>query len=123
MNTATAAAQAGVTIPTIRNWCRRGVIAAAKQAGRWLVDATSLAHRIAIGAMRAKKEAPMTQQEPRATDRQVSYIMRLINDLADSDFGLEFYDGPTQRSDVAALSQPQASNLIENLKNLPDGPC
>ncbi|MFH8813058.1 helix-turn-helix domain-containing protein [Streptomyces hygroscopicus] len=61
MNTATAATQAGVTIPTIRTWCRRGVIAAIKTAGRWIVDAASLAHRIAIGAMRTtRKEATVT---------------------------------------------------------------
>ncbi|MBI0293321.1 helix-turn-helix domain-containing protein [Streptomyces sp. PRKS01-29] len=56
MNTTTAAAQAGVTIPTIRTWCRRGVIAAIKTAGRWIVDAASLAHRIAIGAMRTIRQ-------------------------------------------------------------------
>ncbi|MFC9736197.1 helix-turn-helix domain-containing protein [Streptomyces hydrogenans] len=54
MNTTAAALQADVTIATIRTWCRRGVIAAAKQAGRWVIDAASLARRIAIGAMRTK---------------------------------------------------------------------
>lgn len=49
MNTTTAAIQAGVTTNTIRTWCRRGVIAATKQAGRWIIDAASLARRIAIG--------------------------------------------------------------------------
>lgn len=52
MNTATAAIQANVTTDTIRTWCRRGVIAAAKQAGRWIIDTTSLATRIAIGKMK-----------------------------------------------------------------------
>lgn len=55
MNTTTAAAEAQVTVATIRTWCRRGVVAATKTAGRWIVDAASLAHRIAIGAMRARK--------------------------------------------------------------------
>ena len=50
MNTTTAAAEAQVTIATIRTWCRRGVIAATKQAGRWIIDAASLARRIEIGA-------------------------------------------------------------------------
>ncbi|MDI5965744.1 hypothetical protein [Streptantibioticus silvisoli] len=56
MNTTTAAAtQANVTVATIRTWCRRGVIAATKASGRWIVDATSLARRIAIGTMRTRK--------------------------------------------------------------------
>jgi hypothetical protein len=50
MNTTAAATQAGVTVATIRTWCRRGVIAAVKQAGRWIIDATSLTRRIEIGA-------------------------------------------------------------------------
>ncbi|WP_338683979.1 hypothetical protein QD712_25940 [Streptomyces acidiscabies] len=57
MNTTAAALQANVTVATIRIWCRRGVIAAAKQAGRWIIDTASLAHRIAIGAMRTRKAA------------------------------------------------------------------
>lgn len=58
MNTSSAAIQAHVTADTIRAWCRRGVIAAVKTAGRWAIDATSLAHRIAIDAMkrRTRKE-------------------------------------------------------------------
>lgn len=60
MNTTAAAAQAGVTVATIRTWCRAGVIAAAKRAGRWVIDTASLAHRIAIGARRARKQTPVT---------------------------------------------------------------
>lgn len=52
MNTTTAAAEAQVTVTTIRTWCRRGVIAATKQAGRWIIDTASLAARIAIGKMK-----------------------------------------------------------------------
>ncbi|MFJ2110576.1 helix-turn-helix domain-containing protein [Streptomyces sp. NPDC087850] len=53
MTTTTAAAiQAGVTVETIRTWCRRNVIGAAKVAGRWVIDTSSLAARIAIGAMK-----------------------------------------------------------------------
>lgn len=59
MDTAAAATQAHVTAATIRTWCRRNVIAATKVAGRWIIDTTSLAARIAIGAMRARKQAPM----------------------------------------------------------------
>src|SRR5690349_1689450 len=55
MNTTAAALQANVTTDTIRTWARRGVIAATKNAGRWIIDAASLAHRIAIGALKARK--------------------------------------------------------------------
>ncbi|MDT0477418.1 helix-turn-helix domain-containing protein [Streptomyces sp. DSM 41014] len=59
MNTTVAAIHAQVSVPTIRAWCRTGVITAAKTAGRWIIDTASLAHRIAIGAMRARKAKPM----------------------------------------------------------------
>ncbi|MET8585668.1 helix-turn-helix domain-containing protein [Streptomyces collinus] len=52
MNTSTAATEAKVTVATIRTWCRAGVIAATKQAGRWIIDTASLAARIAIGKMK-----------------------------------------------------------------------
>ncbi|MFF9624304.1 hypothetical protein [Streptomyces griseosporeus] len=52
MNTTAAATQAGVTVATIRTWCRRGVVAADKVAGRWIIDPASLARRIEIGARR-----------------------------------------------------------------------
>lgn len=60
MNTTTAATQAGVTIPTIRRWCRYGAITATKQAGRWNIAPDSLNHRITIGARRKN----MTQPKP-----------------------------------------------------------
>ncbi|MGW4603700.1 hypothetical protein ACWENS_10565 [Streptomyces sp. NPDC004532] len=59
MNTTAAAVQADVTVATIRTWCRNGAVAAAKTAGRWIIDTASLAARIAIGAMRARKAAPV----------------------------------------------------------------
>lgn len=58
MNTSEAAAEARVTLTTIRAWARRGVIAARKTAGRWDIDADSLAHRIAIG----RRTSRMTEQ-------------------------------------------------------------
>lgn len=57
MDTATAAQQAGVTVATVRTWCRRNVIAAVKTAGRWVIDAASLARRIEIG--RKGMDAPI----------------------------------------------------------------
>lgn len=51
--TSTAAAtQAGVTVATIRSWCRRGTVTATKAAGRWVINASSLARRITIGTWR-----------------------------------------------------------------------
>ncbi|WP_327169535.1 MerR family transcriptional regulator [Streptomyces subrutilus] len=55
MNTTTAAAEARVTVATIRHWARRGVVAATKTAGRWVIDTASLARRIAIGARKTPK--------------------------------------------------------------------
>lgn len=52
MNTTTAADTAKVTVATIRDWARRGIIAATKVAGRWVIDTNSLTRRIAIGARR-----------------------------------------------------------------------
>ncbi|MBZ6258882.1 helix-turn-helix domain-containing protein [Streptomyces olivaceus] len=59
MHTTAAAAQAGVTVATIRTWCRKGVVAAVKAAGRWVVDAASLARRIEIGARRMAQPAAL----------------------------------------------------------------
>lgn len=63
MNTAVAATQANVTTATIRTWCRTGAVAAIKQAGRWIIDAASLAHRITIGAMKAPRTAPARNRD------------------------------------------------------------
>ncbi|MEU0783491.1 hypothetical protein ABZ341_18195 [Streptomyces sp. NPDC006173] len=56
--TALAATQANVTVATIRAWCRHGVIAAVKTAGRWVIDTASLAHRITVGTWRNRVTAP-----------------------------------------------------------------
>ncbi|MFF8829350.1 hypothetical protein [Streptomyces sp. NPDC015131] len=68
MNTTTAALQAQVTVITIRTWCRRGVIAATKTAGRWVINSASLARRIAIGAMRTRKATAMTDYTAQAAE-------------------------------------------------------
>lgn len=65
MNTTAAAIQANVTVPTVRAWCRNGVVDAIKQAGRWIINAASLATRIAIGEL---KESRMTEQPKYAID-------------------------------------------------------
>ncbi|MFF9309869.1 hypothetical protein ACF1BS_03070 [Streptomyces sp. NPDC014748] len=61
MNTTAAALEAHVAPATVRSWCRRGVVAATKQAGRWIIDQASLTHRITIGAMRTRKGTTMTE--------------------------------------------------------------
>lgn len=66
---ATAAAQAAVTIPTIRGWCRTNAVSAVKRAGRWAIDPASLASRIAIGAMRAARR-PRKAPAPAALHQQ-----------------------------------------------------
>lgn len=50
MDTRTAAKAANVTAATIRTWCRRGAVAAAKVGRRWDVEEASLTHRIALSA-------------------------------------------------------------------------
>lgn len=68
MNTTAAAAQANVTVATVRYWCRTGAVAAVKTAGRWAIDPASLAARIAIGAMRARRRTtPVTGLDLTAT--------------------------------------------------------
>src|SRR5690349_11148176 len=75
MNTTAAALQANVTTATIQKWCRTGVITATKAAGRWTIDAASLAHRIAIAAMRrTRKETPV------ALDLNATYTYTSIGD-------------------------------------------
>ena len=56
MDTTTAAAQAKVTVATIRTWCRIGAVAATKQAGRWVIETASLAYRISLSARRAARK-------------------------------------------------------------------
>lgn len=63
MNTTAAATRANVTTATIRTWCRKGAIAATKRAGRWIIDTTSLAHRITIGAIKAARTAPARNRD------------------------------------------------------------
>ncbi|MFE2563094.1 helix-turn-helix domain-containing protein [Streptomyces mirabilis] len=96
MNTTAAALQAHVTTATIRTWCRTGVIAAAKVAGRWIIDTASLAARIAIGAMRTRKQA--TQM----IDLTATYTITLIAD-----------QGPiTITPTVKRRTTPHAGNII-----------
>lgn len=60
MDTSTAAAQANVTVDTIRTWCRIGAVAAEKVAGRWIIQAESLAYRISLGVRRRPRKPVYT---------------------------------------------------------------
>ncbi|MFV8127508.1 hypothetical protein [Streptomyces syringium] len=73
MNTTTAAETAKVTVATIRTWCRLGAIAATKTAGRWVIDTTSLKHRIRLG----KQQRRATQQR-QATAARTRILNRLV---------------------------------------------
>jgi hypothetical protein len=73
MNTATAASTANVTVATIRTWCRNGVITATKQAGRWIIDAASLAWRIALATIKTRREAGMDRDTYETETRKIGY--------------------------------------------------
>lgn len=77
MNTTTAAHTAGVTPGTIASWCRKGVIAAVKQAGRWVIDTASLIRRVALGTLKTRKEHTVTQPQPDAAS--ASHLVSEIN--------------------------------------------
>ena len=96
ITTTEAATQAGVTVATIRTWCRRNVVAAVKRAGRWVIDTASLAHRITIGARRTRQETtPMI-------DLTATYAFTHAGDAAPS----------TVTPVVKRRSTPYAGNTI-----------
>jgi hypothetical protein len=68
MNASTAAAKAGVTVATIRHWCRAGVVAARKTAGAWIIESRSLAHRIALGKKPVPAPLVITTAAPAIAD-------------------------------------------------------
>ena len=63
MDTTTAAQQAGVTVDTIRVWARMGAVRATKRFGRWVIDTTSLARRIAMGTKPTPKRRATTVKQ------------------------------------------------------------
>lgn len=77
MNTTTAATTAGVTVATIRTWARNGIITAIKHAGRWTIDAASLAWRITLNALKTRKAhavVAQSQPDPASARRLVTEI-------------------------------------------------
>ncbi|MFF8100121.1 hypothetical protein ACF07S_10150 [Streptomyces sp. NPDC016640] len=89
--TAAAAAQANVTVATIRTWCRRGVIAATKTAGRWVINTASLAARIAIGAMKR----PARQEARPVIDLTATYVHALLPGEEPRDFTVKVKERTT----------------------------
>lgn len=67
MDTTTAAAKAGVTVSTIRAWCRVGAVAATKIGGRWVIKERSLDRRIALGV-----------RKPKPVDRTAEFVDELV---------------------------------------------
>jgi len=68
MVTREAAELAGVSVPTVWRWCRRGVVAAEKISGRWIINAASLVRRVKIGeelaeARRRRRAKPQAGQD------------------------------------------------------------
>lgn len=103
MNTTKAAAEAKVTVATIRTWCRYGAVAATKVAGRWIIDAASLAHRIAIGARR-KTTKPVAVVAD-LTKQYVRVVMDSAYHAADvrSTAGLRKLLADVKARDIAAI--------------------
>ncbi|WP_157253232.1 hypothetical protein [Nonomuraea typhae] len=77
MNTTAAAQTAGVTVATIRHWCRTGVVAAAKAAGRWIIEAASLAYRVTLGKERRMSHAPVEHRVDDTTTVIATYSDQL----------------------------------------------
>lgn len=80
--TATAATQAGVTIDTIRTWCRYGAVAAIKQAGRWVINAASLTRRITIGTRRNTVTNPTNPATSTMAQRGPDYVAAWPDNIA-----------------------------------------
>jgi len=103
MNASTAAAKAGVTVATIRLWCRAGVVSARKTTGQWVIDSRSLAHRIALG----RKPVPA----PLVTTAAAPAI-------ADIETAARAYDQARLDTNAAARVKRNAEKV---LKRTPDG--
>ncbi|MGX1840491.1 hypothetical protein [Streptomyces diastaticus] len=143
--TATAAAtQANVTVATIRTWCRRGVIAATKRAGRWVIDTASLAHRITIGAIKRRRthmdQAPAANTMASKGDTYVGrwpnaitsrigisfeYIPEAMQRLGmlDNDSATRYrlvrkFYSEEPADEIAALTPEQAMQIVAELKTI-----
>lgn len=85
ITTAQAAGQAGVTVATIRYWCRYGAITAVKRAGRWAIDTASLTHRITLSTRRARRTALHHQPgAARYVRHQGAWAVQITGEVYDS---------------------------------------
>ncbi len=71
---------------------------------------------VAAAAQAAGVTAPPAPGTPLATDRQVEYILGLLDQRRRVDECGGFFPGPTDRAGIAALSREDASNYITSLK-------
>jgi hypothetical protein len=122
MNTTAAATEAHVTVATIRTWCRIGAVAAVKQAGRWIIDTASLAARIAIGAIKARKEHRMTatpQPDPATARELIAEINMSVAQAVqvDSVPGLRSLLAYVEARDIAAFVDPEGVHPTEEQWN------
>jgi len=119
MDTTAAATTAGVTVDTIRRWCRYGAIAAAKVAGRWIIEAASLTRRITIGkAMTIKDDIePISRDEfeRRAADLGIRATFKDARCIGEYDVyvrsGLYYDDTPYNRLMVARGKAAKAEGV------------
>jgi hypothetical protein len=115
MNTTTAAAEAKVTARTIRTWCRKGVITAAKVAGRWVIDASSLARRIEIGARMSSPTTRYTVAETTNTyGSKVWAVVRTDGTKAGFGGDQRIYDLTFTKKDDAETAAAITEALPEN---------
>ena len=77
MNTTAAAAAFGVTVATIRTWCRIGILAAVKTGGRWVIDITAVARLVDSGARPVRPRTPRTSKAQTTTRAPRSMPMRV----------------------------------------------
>lgn len=117
MDTTTAAEKAKVSVRTIQRWCQRGIITAAKTAGRWVIESASLLRKI------TPKRSTMTRIEKHATDlgwtrttqHRLHYRRRGFthkvdySHRGDAEFHAAVLEGTPETYDVARLSHPAQS--------------
>ncbi|MFE7485518.1 hypothetical protein [Streptomyces sp. NPDC057552] len=125
MNTTAAALHANVTAATIRTWCRSRIITATKTAGRWVIDAASLAHRIAIGAMKrpARKETAIPKYQVEETIKAIHREQRTVYTVVRTDGTPAGYgDGKDSRiRDAEYGSRANAEAVAEFYERTPAG--
>jgi len=114
MNTTAAATQANVTVATIRTWCRRGVVTATKQAGRWIIDTPSLTRRIEIGARMSRPTTRYTVAETTNT------YGTTVWSVARTDGTTAGYSGDHRIDGLSSFKQEDAETAAAIIEALPE---